>query len=83
LRLCAPPLPVAVRCNADGRPTWVQSAWAWGTLARVEGPERLGGEWWNDRYERDYYRIDWPGGERAWIFHDLLREAWFLHGLFD
>ncbi len=83
LRLCAPPLPVQVRVDAGGRPVWCQSAWAWGPLARVEGPERIGGDWWSTPYERDYYRIDWPGGAGAWIFLDRLANAWYLHGIYD
>lgn len=43
----------------------------------------MSGDWWSQRYERDYYCIDWAGGERAWVFHDLIGKQWYLHGLFD
>jgi len=61
-------------------------------IARVEGPERIGPEWWRERSTaraRDYYRVEDEAGRRYWIYRDGRhgdgREAalgWFLHGLF-
>ncbi|MGR6329607.1 DUF6504 family protein [Sphingomonas sp. XXL09] len=60
-------------------------------VARVEGPERIAGEWWR-RHDaaiptRDYYRVEDRRGRRFWIFrHGLHTERdhprWYLHGLF-
>jgi protein ImuB len=83
LRLCTPPLPIAVRIDSLERPVWAQSAWAWGKLSAAQGPERIGGEWWSDPYERDYYRVDWESGGCAWIYLDRLQGGWFIHGLYD
>lgn len=83
IRLCMPPLPMAIRTDTMGRPVWAQCAWVWGPLAQAEGPERLSGEWWSYPYDRDYYLIDWTTGERAWVFLDRLHGGWYLHGLYD
>lgn len=60
----------------------------WGKMtqevARAWGPERIETGWWRGRrIYRDYFRVRLAGGERLWLFHDLQRRAWFLHGIFD
>jgi len=60
-------------------------------VARVEGPERIAGEWWR-RHDvpaptRDYFRVEDHRGRRYWIFrHGLYAETqnprWYVHGLF-
>lgn len=48
---------------------------------RVEGPERLVGEWWEaDPLDRTYWTVE-VDGRSAWIFEE--RSRWFLHGWFD
>jgi hypothetical protein len=32
---------------------------------------------------RDYYRVDTREGHRYWLFQDLDRRDWFLHGYFS
>lgn len=60
-------------------------------VVRVEGPERIGPEWWRERSTarlRDYYRIEDKQGRRYWIYR-LGRSGdgrgglpeWYLHGL--
>jgi protein ImuB len=60
-------------------------------LAAVEGPERIGMEWWRGSKDhaltRDYFRVESRQGLRAWLYREGLYEAgnrprWFLHGLF-
>ncbi|HEX6866045.1 MAG TPA: DUF6504 family protein, partial [Caulobacteraceae bacterium] len=63
-------------------------------VARAEGPERIGEEWWRGPIEavspdrvRDYYRIEDEAGQRFWVFRAGLYAAdaparWWLHGLF-
>jgi protein ImuB len=48
-----------------------------------EGPERLAGEWWCDRFERDYYRVRLDGLGECWIFRDGADGRLYLHGFFD
>lgn len=61
-------------------------------IVRVEGPERIGPEWWRERSTvraRDYYRVEDKAGRRFWIFREgWIGDSrggipnWFLHGLF-
>lgn len=65
-------------------------------VARAEGPERLGPEWWrapdgpHPERTRDYYRVEADDGRRYWLFREGLygREdaerppSWWLHGVF-
>jgi protein ImuB len=64
-------------------------------VARAEGPERIGDEWWKREIgdvsildARDYYRVEDAQGSRFWVFRAGLYgdpEAppkWWLHGLF-
>jgi protein ImuB len=57
-----------------------------GKRRRVEawaGPERLGGEWWEAAYARDYYRVHFEGLGPVWLFRDDRDGRFYLHGLFD
>lgn len=53
-------------------------------VARAEGPERLGREWWlprdKDAADRDYFRVEDEDGRRYWLYREENR--WFLQGLF-
>ncbi len=64
-------------------------------VARAEGPERIGDEWWKREIGdvsvldvRDYYRVEDAAGARFWVFRAGLYSApeappkWWLHGLF-
>ena len=49
----------------------------------LKGPERIETGWWDRRDQRrDYYVATDPRGRRLWIFQDLKRGQWYLHGLF-
>jgi protein ImuB len=60
-------------------------------VAKAQGPERIGAEWWRSGTEvptRDYYLVEDDAGRRFWLFREGLyaRETaaprWFVHGLF-
>jgi protein ImuB len=64
-------------------------------VARAEGPERIGEEWWKRGIEdvsvghvRDYYRVEDAEGARFWVFRAGMYgdpetpPKWWLHGLF-
>lgn len=61
-------------------------------VARADGPERIAPEWWKggqeNRFTRDYYRIEDMEGRRFWLFREGLYDRdgdvprWFMHGLF-
>ncbi|MGE0211441.1 MAG: DUF6504 family protein [Parvibaculaceae bacterium] len=63
-------------------------------VARAQGPERIGAEWWRNPASRrppltrDYYMVEDEGGRRFWLCREGIpgRETessrWFVHGLF-
>jgi len=57
------------------------------TVAKADGPERIGREWWQDSGEhRDYYCVEDENGCRYWLFrsghYDGEDARWYLHGYF-
>lgn len=60
-------------------------------ITKVQGPERIGPEWWRERSSariRDYYFIETECGSKFWIFRDgHLYDGrgnapeWYLHGM--
>ena len=90
LRLLAPPTAVNVECAAGAPHTlWWEGRRV--TLARVHGPERLGGEWWADPWQRDYWRgegaLDGDAPADLVLYRERDRDvgasAWFLQGWYD
>lgn len=97
IRLFSHPEPVmAIAEVPEGPPItfrWRRSQYQ---VARAEGPERIGAEWWIDGEEaptRDYYKVEDKSGRRFWIFREGLYDRknesrvglmprWFMHGLF-
>jgi protein ImuB len=54
-----------------------------GTLTLLEGPERIESGWWDGGdVTRDYFVVCNPRGARYWVFQELRRREWFLHGIF-
>ena len=65
-------------------------------VARAEGPERIGAEWWQEETDpltadaerlRDYYRVEDADGDRLWLYRQGLYRPdraprWYLHGFF-
>jgi len=56
-------------------------------VAKADGPERIGREWWRDSGEhRDYYSLEDSDGQRYWVFrsghYDSNNARWYLHGYF-
>ena len=52
-------------------------------ITNTWGPERIETGWWRGpTVRRDYYRVEDEHGCRYWIFRDLERRQWFLHGFF-
>jgi protein ImuB len=49
----------------------------------AEGPERLAGEWWSERFDREYYRVRVEGVGDCWIYRDGADGRLYLHGFFD
>ena len=82
LRLWSRPQPLNVRIEA-GQPGAVAVDGDWRTVCSLQGPERLSGEWWEDHYRREYYRVSTVSGGLLWVFYDPRRHGWFWHGWWD
>jgi len=48
--------------------------------AAVAGPYVVSGGWWVRDTHRAYYFIERPDAELLWVFYDVVRERWYLHG---
>jgi protein ImuB len=82
LRLWSRPRPIAVRIE-DGRPGAVSVDGGWRGVRALLGPERLSGDWWQDPYRREYYRLVTEPGDLLWVFYEPGRGEWFWHGWWD
>jgi protein ImuB len=87
LRRLAPPTPLPLETDAEGRPVALQRAVPRGRAERValraEGPERLSGRWWGGGYAREYWLAEGADGQLRLIYQDAKSEEWFLEGWYD
>ncbi len=81
-RLFDPPRPI-VALGEGGRLTSLRVEGTVRAVLALSVPERLAGEWWNEPFDRDYYRARLEGLGEAWIFRDGRDGRLWLHGLFD
>ena len=49
----------------------------------MRGPDRLGGCWWENAHERDYFLVETRTAEILWMFEDRRNRSWYLHGFVD
>ena len=82
LRLWPQPRPLEVRIE-NGRFGAVAVDGAWRLVRALQGPERLSGDWWDDHYRREYYRVGTEAGDLLWVFYDPRCRGWFWHGWWD
>ncbi len=82
LRLLETPEAVDVEYSA-GLPA---AMWWRGSRVAIEravGPERLTGDWWNNGYERDYWRCEGESGDWMLFSDDTGEQKWYLQGWYD
>jgi protein ImuB len=78
------PTPELVVAEGEGgRLTAVRVGGQDRAVLALSGPERLAGEWWAERLDRDYYRVQLEGLGDCWIFRDGADGRLYLHGFFD
>ncbi len=84
LRLIHPPLALPVISIApDGPPVSFRYQSNTHQVIAHWGPERVETGWWRGpTVRRDYYRVEDQHGCRFWLFRDLRKAGWFLHGEF-
>jgi len=77
LRLLKQPVPLIRygRSLTYGALRWRVKEW--------DGPEVLSGEWWDEEYHREYYRVSTLEGEELWLFRKTGETRTYLHGFFD
>lgn len=87
------PTKAPVKAAKGSRPSWIfnvpvqlgqrQNTLFWqGKLELLQGPERIEGLWWKKPTGRDYFVAKREDDVRLWVFHDLYKDAWFVHGVF-
>lgn len=84
-RLLAQPRPIHVLTLApQGYPQRFDDQGTESRVVRSWGPERIETGWWRGpSLLRDYFRVETEAGAQAWIFRELRRRRWYLHGWFD
>jgi protein ImuB len=80
-RLIETPEVIDVEC-ANGAPRLIRWRGRSLRIAHARGPERLSGDWWKDRYARDYWRCQ-PVEESRELLLYRERRAWFVQGWYD
>ncbi len=88
IRMLCPPEPIEVMALVpDHPPRLFVHKGKRHIIAKADGPERIGREWWQDKGEhRDYYIVEDSDGGRYWLFrsghYDSSDAHWYLHGYF-
>ncbi len=92
LRLFRYPEPVeAIAAVPEGPPVRFRWRRKLHVVVHVEGPERIGDEWWGThklRDTRDYFRVEDESGFRYWLYRQGLYASetnspnWYMHGIF-
>jgi len=82
-RLLARPEPVVAVGEGGGRLTALRVGGKDRAVRSYRGPERLSGEWWSERFDRDYYRVELEELGECWIYRDGADGRLYLHGFFD
>ena len=59
-----------------------QSLYWRGKLTLLAGPERIRSTWWETPKARDYFIAQRHDNVRLWIFLDLHKKTWHVHGIF-
>jgi protein ImuB len=82
LRTFRPPLPADVTLR-DGGPAFVAAPGVRGVVVDRAGPWRVSGDWWDVAFCREEWDVALAAGGAYRLFHDRLREAWFVEGELD
>lgn len=88
LRLLPVPVEVSVVVSPshdeDGPPLLFTHKREVHRIAQSDGPQRIGGMWWEGRGKtRDYFDVQDESGRRYWLFRVVQTGKWYLHGLFE
>ena len=80
-------LPLVRRIEPRPRPVAGPWSGAWypgelddGPVEELLGPQLLSGGWWVRETTRAYHWARTRSGRWLWLYHDRVRDRWFLHG---
>lgn len=82
LRLFRPPLPAQVSLQ-EGAPAFLSASGLRGVVADRAGPWRASGDWWDVAWSREEWDVSLGGFGLFRIYHDRLRDEWFVEGELD
>ena len=84
VRALRPPVPAEVRLVA-GRPAFVRSAVANGSVADAAGPWRTTGAWWSEeeRFAFDHFDVWTRDGTLCRLRLDRIRRRWEIDAIYD
>jgi protein ImuB len=82
LRAFRPPLPAHVTLR-DAAPVFVAAGAIRGTVVDRAGPWRASGDWWDVAWSRTEWDVALAGRGLFRVFHDMLRQEWFVEGELD
>ncbi len=54
-----------------------------GKLTIISSQQRIAGNWWKNKITRDYFLAEHENGVIYWIFFDLQKKQWFIHGIYS
>jgi protein ImuB len=60
--------------------TWLIRHLMCGPIDKLCGPYIVSGGWWRRETHRQYYFAQTRRGDLLWLYYDLVRRRWFLHG---
>lgn len=82
-RMLPKPVQLQAFSTTDGPPALFLWRGIRQKVATCWGPERIQTGWWQGiMAERDYWQIETENGSRFWIFRDLRKKQWYIHGTF-
>ncbi|MBV1911402.1 MAG: hypothetical protein KUG78_19070, partial [Kangiellaceae bacterium] len=53
-----------------------------GKLTIISSAKKLTTHWWKKNTARNYYISEHESGGYYWVFYDLIKKHWFLHGIY-
>lgn len=86
LQLLAEPRPIIVETvprRDHVVPVRYRDGRDWHQVLTAAGPDRVSGGQWEEAYAREYFRCVTGEGMLVWLFRDVRKGTWFLHGWWD
>lgn len=74
------PLPLRERREPEG---WLLHDWRMGPVTKLDGPYEVSGGWWGGGVQRAYHFAETQRGDQLWLYYDVRRRRWFLHGVVE